>query len=125
MSEGNLYDLDVYKLARKLSKIAWEIYSEMDWHTKKIIGDQFIESVDSIGANVSEGYGRYHFSDKIRFLFISRGSHHESILHWADLMHERKIINEERHKQLKDVSDEFITKLNGYISYLNNSKNKT
>lgn len=46
-----LKDLTVYKLARELSKIAWEIYSKLSWQEKKIIGDQFIESIDSVGAN--------------------------------------------------------------------------
>lgn len=41
-----LKDLEVYQLARELSKIAWKIYRSLDWQTKKIIGDQFIESTD-------------------------------------------------------------------------------
>ena len=51
-----LENLQVYKLAKKLSCEAWEIYSLMDWRTKKIIGDQFVSSVDSSGANSAEGY---------------------------------------------------------------------
>ena len=46
-----LKDLVVYRLARELSKIAWGIYSKLSWQEKKIIGDQFIESIDSVGAN--------------------------------------------------------------------------
>lgn len=34
-----LKDLEVYQLARELSKIGWEIYSSLDWQTKKIMGD--------------------------------------------------------------------------------------
>jgi hypothetical protein len=30
-----LKDLEVYKLARELSKIAWEIYQDLDWQDKK------------------------------------------------------------------------------------------
>jgi hypothetical protein len=52
-----LEDLEVYKLARELSKMGWAIYSKMTWQTRKIIGDQFIESIDSIGANIAESYG--------------------------------------------------------------------
>ena len=53
MSSGyiKLGDIAVYKMAVEISKIGWEIYEEFDWHTKKIIGDQFITSVDSFGAN--------------------------------------------------------------------------
>ena len=38
----DLRDLEIYKLAREISKDAWEIYKEMSWQTKKVIGDQFI-----------------------------------------------------------------------------------
>ena len=51
----SLEELEVYTLSRQLSKIAWELFREMDWETKKIMGIQFIESVDSIGANITEG----------------------------------------------------------------------
>lgn len=63
-----LDNLEVYKLARQLSKEAWKIYKKLDWQIRKIIGDQFIRATDSIGANIAEGYGRYHFLDKIKFL---------------------------------------------------------
>ena len=33
--------LKVYKLARKLSQIAWEIYDSLSWQDKKTMGDQF------------------------------------------------------------------------------------
>jgi len=39
-------DLRVYQLARELSRQVWDVYSKLDWHEKKIIGDQFIRSVD-------------------------------------------------------------------------------
>ncbi len=53
----HLKDLEVYKLSRELSKIGWEIYKNMDWRTKKV---ELITSLDSIGANIAEGYSRYH-----------------------------------------------------------------
>jgi len=31
-----------------------------DWFAKKHIGGQFVEEVDSISANIAEGFGRYH-----------------------------------------------------------------
>lgn len=52
----NLEELEVYKLARLISNDAWKIYNEFNWQDKKIMGDQFIRSVDSIGANIAEGF---------------------------------------------------------------------
>jgi len=69
-----LKKLEVYRLARELSKIAWGIFQKLSWEYKKAMGFQFIESVDSVGANIAESYGRYHYLDRIKFLHYSRGS---------------------------------------------------
>ena len=86
-----LNKLEVYLLARELSKSAWIIYSEMTWEVKKTIGFQFIESTDSVGANIAEGYGRFHYLDKVKFYYNSRGSLLES-RHWYELLEERKLL---------------------------------
>jgi len=117
-----LEDLEVYKLARELSKMGWAIYSKMTWQTRKIIGDQFIESIDSIVANIAESYGRYHYLDRIRFLYNSRGSLLESINHWLSLMEEREIISKEEFTNVKMISDKLSLKLNNYIQSIYNSK---
>ena len=69
-----LGNLEIYQLAIEISDLVWKIYERMDWQIKKIIGDQFIRAVDSIGANIAEGYGRWHHRDKIKFYYNSRGS---------------------------------------------------
>jgi four helix bundle protein len=69
-----LGDLEVYRLSFGLSDLAWVIFEKMDWTVRKVIGDQFIRSYDSIGANIAEGYGRFHHKDKIKFYYNSRGS---------------------------------------------------
>ena len=62
-----LQDLEVYQLARKLSAHGWTIYSAMDWDTKRVVGHQFISSTDSVGVNITEGYFRFRYLDKIKF----------------------------------------------------------
>ena len=110
-----LGDLDVYKLAIELSDTAWGIYEEMDWRTKKIVGDQFIEAVDSIGANIAEGYGRYHYKDKVKFFYNSRGSLLES-KHWTLLIQKRKLAEENKIKDLMENLNNHHKALNTYIS---------
>ncbi len=111
-----LQDLEVYRLARELSKIGWEIYEPLDWQTKKIIGDQFMESTDSIGANIAEGYARYHYLDKIKFLYNARGSLAESSDHWLELLRERKKANDHLYRRYKEVARETSVKLQNFIS---------
>jgi four helix bundle protein len=110
-----LGNLDVYKLAIELSYSAWEIYEKMDWQTRKIIGDQFITAVDSVGANIAEGYGRFHYKDRIKFYYNSRGSLLET-KHWLLLLNKRKFIDKEKYDKLLAEAEQVHKKLNNYIS---------
>ena len=108
-------DLEIYKLSRELSKLAWEFYNSLDWETKKVSGDQFIESSDSVGANIVEGYSRYHYLDKIKFYYNSRASLSESKDHWLELLFERNIITETNYKKFKEIGERLAVKLNNFI----------
>lgn len=55
-----LRDLIPYKMSVQLSYDCWKIYERFSWQEKKVIGDQFIRAIDSVGANIAEGYGRFH-----------------------------------------------------------------
>ena len=107
-----LKDLEVYQLARELSAMGWEIYDKLDWQDRKTMGDQFIRSTDSVGANVAEGYGRFHYLDKIRFYYNSRGSLLESADHWIELLCERKKISKKQLTDFKKVATRLHLKLN-------------
>lgn len=111
----DLRDLEVYKLAREISQDAWEIYKEMDWQTKKVIGDQFITASDSISANIAEGFGRFHYLDRNKFNYNARGSLIET-LHWTDLLKERELIEDQTYKTLSVKLRKLMIKLNNYIS---------
>lgn len=117
-----LKNLEVYKRARELSEIAWEIYNQLDWESKKIMGFQFISAVDSIGANIAEGYSRYHYLDRIKFYYNSRGSLSEANEHWMELLMERKKVAEKDYKRFKSVASKISIKLNNFISSTYKSK---
>lgn len=117
-----LKDLEVYKLARELSKSAWEIYNSFNWQIKKIIGDQFIKSTDSVGANIAEGYGRFHYLDKIKFFYNARASLVEAI-HWVELLKERNRVTDKQFESFLELSKEISLKLQNFISSTYKAKN--
>lgn len=53
--------------------MVWKLYD------RETVGNQLIRSAGSVGANIVEGYGRYHPKDRLRFYFIARGSLEESM----------------------------------------------
>jgi len=110
-----LKDLEVYKLSRKLSSIAWIIFCRMSFFDKKHFGNQFLRSVDSVGANIAEGYGRYHYLDKVRFYHNARGSHLEAFVHWLELLSERERISKEEFENIHGIASLLLIKLNNFI----------
>ncbi len=128
MKEQNfieLKDLEVYRLSRKLSSTAWTIYSRMNIEDKKHMGDQYLRAVDSIGANLAEGYGRFHYLDKVRFYYNSRGSHFEAFIHWLELLSERGKISDNEFNSIRSTAQVLLFKINNFIkSTVNTSKNE-
>lgn len=117
-----LEELDVYKLARRLSSLAWEMYEKLDWQDKKLMGDQFVEATDSIGANIAEGYRRYHYLDQIKFYYNARASLSESCGHWIELLHERKKITQAQFTSMKQIAGQLSVKLTNFINSTYKSK---
>jgi four helix bundle protein len=117
-------DLKVYQLARKLSAIAWNIYLKMNYEERKVIGDQFVRSTDSIGANIAEGYNRFYFLDKVRFYYYARASQAEATDHWLELLLERNKISQETYDEYKTISKELQIKLNNFIKITRDEKEK-
>ncbi|OGK17708.1 hypothetical protein A2866_06010 [Candidatus Roizmanbacteria bacterium RIFCSPHIGHO2_01_FULL_39_8] len=117
-----LETLEVFKLAKELSSTGWKIYQIIDWRKSKNTKDQFLDSTDSVGANVSEGYGRFHYLDRIKFLYNARGSLYES-KYWFDLLNERSLIsNDTLKKEYLQIYDGLKPKLNNFINSLYKNK---
>jgi len=117
-----LKDLEVYQLSRKLSSMAWEIYEIFNWETKKVMGFQFIEATDSVGANIVEGYKRFHYLDKIKFYYNARASLSEADDHWVELLFERNKTSKEKYLKFKEISKKLSIKLSNFISSTYNAK---
>ncbi|KKU94376.1 MAG: hypothetical protein UY26_C0002G0158 [Candidatus Jorgensenbacteria bacterium GW2011_GWA1_48_13] len=119
-----LNDLEIYKLAKNISDASWGIYLQLDWQDKKIMGDQFISAIDSIGANIAEGFGRFHYLDRNKFNYNARGSLFES-LNWLDLLLKRNKIDNVRFEELSRELKNLGVKLNNYIQSTKRIKRST
>ncbi len=111
-----LKKLEIYQLSRQLSTIAWRLFCRFDFLDKKHIGDQFLRSVDSVGANIAEGYGRFHYLDKVRFYYNARASHFEAFTHWLELLLEREKISKEEFDTISSKASILQIKLNNFIT---------
>ena len=89
-----LNDIECYRTAFHLSNYVWNVVIKWEWFSKKTVGAQFVEAVDSISANIAEGFGRYFKKDKIKFYRYSQGSLKENF-DWNEKCKLRNLINEE------------------------------
>ena len=119
-----LKNLEVYQAGRGLSKLGWEIYTNLDWQTRKIIGDQFITATDSFGANVTEGYSRFHYLEKIKFYYIARASLSEALEYWLELLLERKKLSLDSYEMFKDKAIKARIKLSNFINSTRDAKDQ-
>lgn len=110
-----LQELEVYRMTRRLSSMAWVIYQRLAFQQRKVWGDQMLESVDSVGANVAEAYARFHFSEKARFYYISRASLSEGVDHWIDLGFERGVVFDQEFEQINKIKSDIQVRLNNRI----------
>ena len=62
-----LNDIEAYRIAFKLSNHSWDVVLKWDFFAKDTIGKQFVKAIDSVSANIAEGFGRYSKKDKIKF----------------------------------------------------------
>lgn len=119
-----LKELEIYQLSRGLSTKAWVICERLNYHQRKNWGDQMISAIDSVGANIAEGYARFHFLDRIKFYYISRASLSEGVEHWIDLGLERKLVEKSEFDDIYSVSKNLQIKLNKQINTTYEAKNK-
>lgn len=74
-----LNDISSYKIAFTLSNYVWDIVIQWKPLAVDTVGKQFVRAIDSISANIAEGFGRYGKKDKIKFYRYSMGSQKEGL----------------------------------------------
>jgi four helix bundle protein len=109
-----LDELQVYNLSMGIAERIWDIVVKWDYFNKDTIGKQLVRAADSVAANISEGYGRYHFKENVNFSYYSRGSLYESKT-WLTKAHNRKLISDETFESFTIEIDNIGIKLNNYI----------
>ena len=119
--EGKKYlklnNIESYRISFALSNMVWDIVSQ--WNNfEDTVGKQFVRAVDSVSANVSEGFGRYSKKDKINFYRYARGSVYEC-LNWNEKSKVRKLITEEQYQVIFKELQKLPKAINSLIKYPN------
>lgn len=113
-------ELRVYQMSEILADKVWTIVLGWNNLATDTVGKQLIRSVDSIGANISEGEGRGSHADNKRFVRIVRGSLQET-QHWLRRAYKRNLLTAEQIEELKPLIDQLGPSLNAYLSRIGTS----
>jgi four helix bundle protein len=113
-----LNDIEAYRVAFHLSNYVWNIIIKWEHTAKRTVGEQFITAIDSISANIAEGFGRYFKRDKIKFYRYSYGSMIEC-LDWNQKSKVRQLISEEDYNFIFAELQKLPRSIHSLIAYTN------
>ena len=114
-------DLDVYKAARDLRRRFYQVAKSLPESEKFNLNLQIRRAAVSLTNNLAEGHGRFHYTDNIRFVLISRGSL-EELMDDLNVCEDEGYATPSQLAPLRADCASLMRQLNGYIRYLRESK---
>jgi len=122
MGSRGLDSLEVWQVAKTVAVVGCsDVLTKFPPEEKWSLTTQIRRSVQSISANIAEGFGRYYYQEGVRFCYIARGSLEET---YSPLCIARDLgyIDEELFAQVNGEVNKLRRLLNGYIAFLKRSK---
>lgn len=109
-----LEDLEIYQLSMEIGEKMWAMIEGWDYLSRRTIGTQLIRAADSIAANISEGFGRFHYKEAKQFTYYARGSLFETRT-WLTKANKRNLLKQQEFEQIIGKINTLGVKLNNYI----------
>ncbi len=110
-----LEEFRVYQLSMSIAEEIWKLVYYWDYFAKDTVGKQLIKAIDSVAANLSEGFGRFFYKEEKQFCYYSRGSLFETKT-WLTKASNRKLISSEDFEKFVQQINDIGVRLNNYIS---------
>lgn len=113
----SLEDVRVLKVVEEVADAIYKTSSRWDEFARDVVGKQIARAADSIGANVAESFGRFHFGEKIQFLYYARGSLFET-KYWLNRASTRELMTSSEKQNHTNRLTDIARQLNLFISSL-------
>ena len=117
-------DLECWKACRVLRRWVSEQVRKLPREEKYRLGDQMIRAGRSTTANIAEGYGRFHYQETVQFCRQSKGSAYEILDHLI-AAEDDGLVDKVVVQRCRELVQQAVLLLNGYIRYLLRRKNGT
>jgi len=113
-----LKDIAAYRIAFDLPNYVWDIVIKWNYFAKDTVGRQLVKAIDSISANIAEGFGRYFKKDKANFYRYSYGSSGESF-DWIEKANKRSLLKEKEYQHIIEALKKLPKEINHLINFTN------
>lgn len=114
-------DLETYQVAREFRKAMYGVARRLPDFEKFGLVSQIRRAALSLTNNISEGHGRYHYPDQIKFLLQARGSL-EELIDDLNVCLDEKYLPPAEIETLKQQGWRTLNIINGYGRYLRQKK---
>ena len=111
---NDINKLEIYREAMRIGEYVWNVVITWDFFAKDTLGKQFVKAIDSIAANIAEGYGRHHYKENMQFCHYARGLAEEAQT-CIEKSASRGLMGKEAARQIYRDLDTLKKRLNAYI----------
>jgi four helix bundle protein len=110
-------DLRVLQAAEAIADAIWRHVVLWDPFAREVVGGQLAKAADSIGANIAEAFGRFHYGEKLHFLYYARGSLFET-KYWLNRALARGLMPPPQAQDYASQLTDLARQLNAFASSL-------
>jgi four helix bundle protein len=114
MTERGFEQLQFYRESLQLLKAAYRLAVTFPDFERFNLSDQMRRAATSILLNIAEGYGRYHYLERLRFLFIARGSLNELLSAFV-IAEQLGYCDSQQLEWVRNHKETIERQLNGYV----------
>ena len=110
-------ELRVLQDAEEVADGIWRQVVRWDLFAREVVGGQLARAADSVGANIAESFGRFHYGEKLQFLYYARGSLYET-KYWLNRAQARDLIPSARVQDYVSRFTDLARQLNAFAANL-------
>ena len=110
-------ELRVLQDAEGVADGIWREVVRWDSFAREVVGGQLARAADSVGANIAESFGRFHYGEKLQFLYYARGSLYET-KYWLNRAQARDLIRSARVGDYASRFTDLARQLNAFAARL-------
>jgi four helix bundle protein len=116
-STQSFENLVCYQQGLKLLEAAYRLAESLPAYERFNLADQIRRAAQSTVLNIAEGYGRFHYLEKLHFFYIARGSLCETLSAFISA-HQVGYVDDDQLSWVRNIESEAEKALNGYIAFI-------